>query len=37
MLIGGGSGERIRLGDPVMVRVEKVDAARGRVDLVPAA
>jgi ribonuclease R len=37
MLIGAGSGERIRLGDPVSVRVEKVDAPRGRVDLVPAA
>ena len=36
MLIGSGSGERIRLGDPVRVRVEKVDAPRGRVDLVPA-
>jgi ribonuclease R len=37
MLVGAGSGERIRLGDPVSVRVEKVDAPRGRVDLVPAA
>jgi ribonuclease R len=37
MLIGAGSGDRIRLGDPVKVRVEKVDAPRGRVDLVPAA
>jgi ribonuclease R len=36
MLIGAGSGDRIRLGDPVTVRVEKVDAPRGRVDLVPA-
>jgi len=36
MLVGAGSGERLRLGDPVSVRVEKVDAARGRVDLVPA-
>ena len=35
MLIGAGSGDRIRLGDPVSVRVEKVDAPRGRVDLVP--
>ncbi len=35
-LIGAGSGERIRLGDAVTVRVEKVDAPRGRVDLVPA-
>jgi ribonuclease R len=37
MLIGAGSGDRIRLGDPVRVRVEKIDAPRGRVDLVPAA
>ena len=29
------SGERIRLGDPVPVQVEKVDAPRGRVDLLP--
>ena len=29
MLIGAGSGERIRLGDPVTVRVEKVDCAAG--------
>jgi ribonuclease R len=36
MLIGAGSGDRIRLGDPVSVRVEKVDPPRGRVDLVPA-
>ena len=36
MLIGAGSGDRIRLGDPVSVRVEKVDAPRGRVDLAPA-
>jgi ribonuclease R len=35
MLIGTGSGDRIRLGDPVRVRVEKVDAPRGRVDLAP--
>ena len=35
MLIGAGSGDRIRLGDPVRVRVEKVDPPRGRVDLVP--
>jgi ribonuclease R len=36
MLMGAGTGERIRLGDPVTVRVEKVDAPRGRVDLVRA-
>jgi ribonuclease R len=36
MLVGAGGGGTIRLGDPVSVRVEKVDAPRGRVDLVPA-
>jgi ribonuclease R len=36
MLIAAGSGDRIRLGDSVSVRVAKVDAPRGRVDLVPA-
>jgi ribonuclease R len=35
MLVGAGSGNRIRLGDPVVVQVEKVDAAHGRVDLSP--
>ena len=35
MLIGAESGGRIRLGDPVRVSVEKVDAPRGRVDLAP--
>jgi ribonuclease R len=35
MLIGAQSGGRIRLGDPVRVTVEKVDAPRGRVDLAP--
>ena len=28
------SEKAIRLGDPVQVRVERVDAPRGRVDLV---
>jgi ribonuclease R len=36
MLVGTRSGGAIRLGDPVSVRVERVDSARGRVDLVPA-
>jgi ribonuclease R len=36
MLIAAGSGDRIRPGDQVTVRVEKVDAPRGRVDLAPA-
>ena len=35
MLVGTESGKRIRLGDPVTVQVEKVDAPRGRVDLLP--
>jgi ribonuclease R len=36
MLVGAGQGGVLRIGDPVTVRVEKVDAPRGRVDLVPA-
>jgi ribonuclease R len=32
---GSRSGKAIRLGDPVRVAVDRVDAARGRVDLVP--
>ena len=35
-LVGGRSGRRVRIGDPVHVRVDGVEAARGRVDLVPA-
>ncbi|HWT25526.1 MAG TPA: RNB domain-containing ribonuclease, partial [Solirubrobacteraceae bacterium] len=35
MLVGARSGRRIRLGDPVTVQVERVDAPRGRVDLSP--
>jgi ribonuclease R len=35
-LVGRRSGRRIRLGDPVTVRVTSVEAPRGRVDLVPA-
>ncbi len=35
MLVGAESGRAIRLGDPVQVRVERVDAPRGRVDLAP--
>jgi ribonuclease R len=31
-----GSGRRLRLGDPVDVMVERVEAPRGRVDLSPA-
>jgi len=36
-LVGAESGRAIRLGDPVTVQVERVDAARGRVDLSPVA
>lgn len=35
VMLVGASGKRIRLGDPVRVQVEKVDAIRGRVDLAP--
>jgi ribonuclease R len=35
LLRGTESGRAIRLGDPVAVRVERVDAPRGRVDLIP--
>ena len=35
-LVGRRSGRAIRLGDPVSVRVDGVEAARGRVDLVAA-
>ena len=34
-LVGTDSNQRIRLGDPVVVQVAKVDAPRGRVDLSP--
>jgi len=36
-LIGEGSGRALRIGDPITVAVERVDAPRGRVDLGPAA
>jgi ribonuclease R len=35
-LVGRRSGGALRLGDPITVRVDSVDAPRGRVDLVPA-
>jgi ribonuclease R len=35
MLLGGRGGDAIRIGDPVTVGVERVDAPRGRVDLRP--
>ncbi len=36
MLVGTRSGGAIRLGDPVRVLVGRIDAPRGRVDLLPA-
>jgi ribonuclease R len=36
-LVGRSSGRALRLGDPIAVAVDRVDAPRGRVDLVPAA
>jgi ribonuclease R len=35
-LVGGRTGRTLRLGDPLEVKVESVDAPRGRVDLLPA-
>jgi ribonuclease R len=35
MLVGTRNGGAIRLGDPVTVRVNGIDEARGRVDLEP--
>jgi ribonuclease R len=37
ILHGTRSGAVLRLGDPVTVRVERIEAPRGRVDLLPAA
>jgi ribonuclease R len=34
-LVGERSGQTMRLGDPVTVQVDRVDAPRGRVDLIP--
>jgi ribonuclease R len=34
-LVGRRTGRTLRLGDPISVRVEAIDAPRGRVDLVP--
>jgi ribonuclease R len=36
-LVGKASGRRVRMGDPVSVRVTGIEAPRGRVDLEPAA
>jgi ribonuclease R len=35
MLVGARAGGVVRLGDPVRVQVARVDAPRGRVDLLP--
>jgi ribonuclease R len=35
ILRGEQTGATLRLGDPIEVRVERVDASRGRVDLIP--
>src|SRR5215217_3212277 len=35
MLVGAQSGNALRLGEPLVVQVERVDAPRGRVDLSP--
>jgi ribonuclease R len=36
-LVGRRSGRALRLGDPVRVGVDDIEAARGRVDLAPEA
>jgi ribonuclease R len=35
ILTGSRTGKAIRIGDPARVQVERVDTARGRVDLLP--
>ncbi len=35
MLVGAREGTAIRMGDPVSVSVDSIEAPRGRVDLVP--
>ena len=35
MLIGSRGGKAIRMGDPITVKVDSVEAPRGRVDLLP--
>jgi hypothetical protein len=35
-LVGSGGGRAVRFGDPVEITVDRVDAPRGRVDLMPA-
>ncbi|MDQ6835990.1 MAG: RNB domain-containing ribonuclease [Actinomycetota bacterium] len=36
ILVGTRNGGAIRLGDPITVRIGRIDAPRGRVDLLPA-
>jgi hypothetical protein len=36
MLVGTRRGGALRLGDPISVRVGRIEAPRGRVDLLPA-
>jgi hypothetical protein len=35
-LVGSGTGRRYRLGDPIRVRVVRVDRVAGKVELLPA-
>ncbi len=35
MLVGGRGGGAVRIGDPVSITVDRVEAPRGRVDLLP--
>jgi ribonuclease R len=35
-LVGARTGRKVRMGDPLTVRVERVETTRGRVDLEPA-
>jgi ribonuclease R len=35
MLVGARGGDAIRIGDPARISVDRVDAPRGRVDLLP--
>jgi ribonuclease R len=35
MLVGGRDGGAVRIGDPVTIAVDRVEAPRGRVDLLP--
>jgi len=35
MLLGSRGGDAVRIGDPATVRVDRVEAPRGRVDLLP--